>query len=231
MDFLAIDGNSIMNRAFYGIKELNNSEGQPTNAIYGFLNIMLKLVKEIDPQYVAVAFDVKAPTFRVKQYEQYKANRHPAPDALISQLKIIKEILILMGYQVIEKPGFEADDILGTLAGLAKINDDLNFIIVTGDKDSLQLIKDNVKVKIMTTKFGKPITTDYDEETIISQYKVTPKELIDVKALMGDKSDNIPGVAGIGEKTALALISKYHNIDNIYDNIMTLQEKDALKKS
>lgn len=229
MNFLAIDGNSIMNRAFYGIKSLSNSSGQPTNAIYGFLNIFLKLINEIDPEYVAIAFDVKAPTFRSKQYDKYKATRHSTPNELLSQMTIIKKILSLMGYTTIEKPGFEADDILGSLSCLTSSIKDLKFTIVTGDKDSFQLIRENVSVKMMSTKFGSPVSTDYNIDEIVKQYNVSPNELIDVKALMGDQSDNVPGAAGIGEKTALSLISKYHNIENIYNNIETIDEKISLK--
>lgn len=229
MKFLIIDGNSILNRAFYGIKTLSNKSGQPTNAIYGFLNILLKLLDDIKPTYIAVAFDVKYPTFRVKQYRHYKSTRKPTPDDLTSQMPIIKKILTLMGYCTIEKPGFEADDILGTLSKATKLTNDIECIIATGDKDSLQLVDDNVIVKIMSTKFGSPITTDYNKNTILKKYNVTPLELIDVKALMGDTSDNIPGVAGIGEKTALSLIAKYHNIETIYNNITTIAEKPTLK--
>ena len=229
MKFLIIDGNSILNRAFYGIKNLSNKSGQPTNAIYGFLNIFLKLLDEVNPTYVAVAFDVKAPTFRVKQYSEYKSTRKPTPDDLISQIPIIKKILMLMGYCTIEQPGFEADDILGTLSKIAELNNNIECVIATGDKDSLQLTNDNITVKIMSTKFGSPVTTNYSKNTIIEKYNVTPSELIDVKALMGDASDNIPGVTGIGEKTAFSLISKYHNIENIYNNITTIPEKPTLK--
>ena len=218
MKLLAIDGNSIANRAFYGVRSLTNSAGQPTNAIYGFLNILLKLIGEISPDFVAVAFDVKAPTFRSKQYDKYKANRSQTPSELLSQISKIKEILKLMGYLVIEKPGFEADDILGTLSNLTQTNKDLEYIIVTGDKDLFQLIKKNITVKMMSTKSGAPVTTDYNVDDIIKKYNIKPKQLIDVKALMGDRSDNIPGVAGIGEKTALSLVTKYNNLENIYNN-------------
>ena len=229
MKLLAIDGNSIANRAFYGVRSLTNSLGQPTNAIYGFLNILLKLVSEINPEFVAVAFDVKAPTFRSKQYDKYKANRTPTPSELLSQLIKIKEILKLMGYTVIEKPGFEADDILGTLGNLTQTNKDLEYIIVTGDKDIFQLIKKNITVKMMSTKSGAPVTTDYNVDDIIKKYNIKPEQLIDVKALMGDRSDNIPGVLGVGEKTALSLINKYNNLETIYNNLETLEEKVSLK--
>ncbi len=230
MTFLIIDGNSIINRAFYGIKSLYNSFGQPTNAIYGFLNILIKLISQIKPEYAAVAFDVKAPTFRSKKYNQYKATRHPTPDELLKQFEPIQKILNAMGIVTIEKPGFEADDILGTLANITKTNKDLKCFIVTGDKDSLQLVNKNVTVKIMSTKIGTPISTDYDVKTVVEKYGISPSEFIDFKALMGDKSDNVPGLSGIGEKTALALISKYHNIEYIYENIDNIDEKINLKR-
>lgn len=230
MTFLIIDGNSIMNRAFYGIKSLYNSFGQPTNAIYGFLNILIKLISQIKPEYAAVAFDVKAPTFRSEKYNLYKATRHPTPDELLKQFEPIKRILNAMGIVTIEKPGFEADDILGTLANITKTSKNLKCFVITGDKDSLQLVNENVTVKIMSTKMGTPTSTNYDVKTVMEKYSISPNELIDFKALMGDKSDNIPGISGIGEKTALSLISKYHNIEYIYENIDEIDEKICLKK-
>lgn len=229
MNLLAIDGNSIANRAYYGVKSLTNSCGKPTNAIYGFLNILLKLVNETKPEFVVVAFDVKAPTFRVKQYDKYKANRLPTPDDLLSQIIEIKKILKLMGYHILEKSGFEADDILGTLSNLTEKNKELKYIIVTGDKDIFQLIKENITVKMMSTKYSSPTTIDYNLEDIIKKYNIKPEQLIDVKALMGDRSDNIPGVVGIGEKTALSLVSKYNNIEYIYNNLENLEESLSIK--
>ena len=230
LTFLTIDGNSLMNRAFYGVKSLTNSAGQPTNAIYGFLNILLKLINEIKPSYLAVAFDVKAQTFRSEQYKEYKATRQPTPNELLSQFSIIKKILKLMGFVVIEKPGFEADDILGTLAECSKKQNQLKVVVATGDKDLLQLVSENTVVKIMSTKFGTPVTTDYGVSEFFEKFGILPEQFVDVKALMGDKSDNIPGVKGIGEKIAFALISKYQNIENIYQNLETLKEKDSLKR-
>ncbi len=229
MKFLAIDGNGLVNRAFYGVKLLTNRVGQPTNAIHGFLNTFLKLTKEIKPDYIAVAFDVKAPTFRVKRYAEYKATRQPTPNELLSQMKIIKEILKLMGCAVIEKPGFEADDILGTLATFADTERDLEMVIVTGDTDILQLVNEKVLVRVIHSQFKTTVNTNYNVATVVEKYNVAPKQLIDLKALMGDSSDNIPGARGIGKKIAVSLISKYHDVENIYDNLEFLDEKVTLK--
>ncbi len=226
MRLLVIDGNSIVNRAFYGIKLLTNKEGQFTNGIYGFMNILIKLKEECQPDRVAIAFDLKAPTFRHKMYEEYKAGRKGMPDELRSQMPILKDLLSALGYKVVEKEGYEADDILGTLSVQCK-GDDLCFI-ATGDRDSLQLISDNTKVLLASTKMGKAITTVYDKEKLTEEYGVEPKGMIEIKALMGDSSDNIPGVAGVGQKTAGDLIKNYGSIDYIYEHIEELDIKKGV---
>ncbi len=226
MRLLVIDGNSIINRAFYGIKLLTNKEGQFTNGIYGFMNILIKLKEECQPDRAAVAFDLKAPTFRHKMYEEYKAGRKGMPDELRSQMPILKELLTALGYKVVEKEGYEADDILGTLSAQCK-GDDLCFI-ATGDRDSLQLVSDNTKVLLASTKMGKAVTTVYDKEKLMEEYGVEPKGMIEIKALMGDSSDNIPGVAGVGQKTAGDLIRNYGSIDYIYEHIEELDIKKGV---
>lgn len=228
MKLLVIDGNSIVNRAFYGIKLLTTKSGEYTNAIYGFLNILLKLEDICAPDAVAVAFDVHAPTFRHKMYDEYKAGRHGMPDELRTQMPVLKEILHDLGYSTLEKEGWEADDILGTLADVCRKNGDECFI-ATGDRDSLQLAHGGVKVLLARTKMGQAVTDVYDETAIMEEYGVTPAELIQVKALQGDSSDNIPGVAGVGAKTALDLIQRFHNIDYIYENLDTLDIKPGVK--
>lgn len=228
MKLLVIDGNSIVNRAFYGIKLLTTKKGEYTNAIYGFLNIMLKLKEACQPDAVAVAFDVHAPTFRHKMYDAYKAGRHGMPDELRSQMPVLKDLLHSIGIKTLEKEGWEADDILGTLAQACRENGNECFI-ATGDRDSLQLAHDGVKVFLARTKMGQAVTDIYDENKIMEEYGVTPQELIQVKALQGDSSDNIPGVAGVGAKTALDLISRFHTIDYIYENLDELDIKPGVK--
>ncbi len=218
---LVIDGNSIINRAFYGImgsKMLMTADGTYTNAVYGFLAILFKELEDIKPEYLAIAFDLKAPTKRHQLYSEYKANRHGMPDELASQMPILKNVLKAMNIKIIEKEGYEADDILGTLANLGKEND-LEVFLLTGDRDSFQLIDKNVKVRIPRTKNGKTETEDYTIEKINEEYGLNPIDLIEVKGLMGDNSDNIPGVPGVGEKTALSLIRQFKTIDNVYKNI------------
>lgn len=211
MKLLAIDGNSIMNRAFYGIKMLSNKSGTYTNAITGFMNIYLSVVNDISPDSVAVAFDLRAPTFRHKAVESYKANRHGMPDELARQMPIIKELLTALGIKIVECEGFEADDILGTLSKLCADTNGECYVL-TGDRDSLQLINDSVTVLLHTTKG----TVRYNEEKFTEDYGIKPIELIDLKALMGDSSDNISGVKGIGEKTATQLIKDYHTVEGLY---------------
>ena len=228
MKLLVIDGNSIVNRAFYGIKLLTTKQGEYTNAIYGFLNILLKLQEMSSPDAVAVAFDVHAPTFRHKMYDAYKAGRHAMPEELRAQMPVLKNLLHLLGYQTIECEGWEADDILGTLAAVCRDNGDECFI-ATGDRDSLQLAHGGVKVLLARTKQGQAVTDVYDENAIVEEYGVTPHQLIQVKALQGDSSDNIPGVQGVGPKTALDLISRFGTIDDIYKNLDTLDIKSGVK--
>ncbi len=228
MKLLAIDGNSIINRAFYGIRLLSNSKGVHTNAVYGFINILNKLVNEEAPDGVAVAFDLKVPTFRHEKYSEYKAGRKPMPEELREQIPLLKEWLSLYGYHVLEAPGFEADDILGTLARACEESGG-SCVIATGDRDSLQLISDSVKVLLSATKAGKPEIIAYDKEALFEKYGLTPEQMIELKALMGDQSDHIPGVAGVGEKTATDLIKKFGSVDNLYENIDSSEIKDSVR--
>ncbi len=228
MKLLAVDSNSVLNRAYYGIKPLTTKDGVYTNAIYGFLNIMFKIFDEVNPDAVAFAFDLKAPTFRHKRYDGYKATRKGMPEELAMQLPLIKEILEYMGYSIVECEGYEADDILGTLASACE-DSGCDCVIATGDRDSLQLVSNMVNVRLATTKMGRPHSDIYDVAAIEEKYGVLPKQLIDVKALMGDTSDNIPGVAGIGEKTALALISEFKTLDGVYENIESSIIKPAAR--
>lgn len=228
MKYLVLDGNSILNRAFYGIKMLSNKKGQMTNGIYGFLSTLQKLLSEVSPDAVAVAFDLPKPTFRHKMYDGYKASRKGMPEELASQLPILKEILVAMGYKLITCEGYEADDILGTFAKYCE-NKGYECTLATGDRDCLQLVSDHVFVRIAKTKFGKAESILYDKNKIKEDYNVTPAQLIDIKALQGDASDCIPGVKGVGEKTAKILIEKYESIENIYNNIENLDIKPNLK--
>ena len=211
---LVIDGNSILNRAFYGVKLLSNKNGLYTNAIFGMINIINKQVEAVKPDYAAVAFDLKAPTFRHKMYDAYKAGRHAMPDELRDQFPYAKRVLYEMGFAVLEKEGYEADDILGTLAKMAE-DRDVHAYVLTGDRDSLQLITDKTTVLLATNKD----TLTMDRAAFFEKYGVESSQFVDVKALMGDSSDNIPGVAGVGEKTALKLISDFGSLDNIYANL------------
>ncbi len=218
---VVIDGNSILNRAFYGImssKMLQTADGTYTNAVYGFLAIMFKLLEDVNPNYLAVAFDVKQPTKRHEMYKEYKGTRKGMPDELAVQLPIIKEVLEAMNIKVIEKPGYEADDILGTLAKYFE-KQGIEVTLLTGDRDSFQLASDKITIRIPRTKGGKTETENFDKNKILEVYGIEPTELIEVKGLMGDTSDNIPGVPGIGEKTALNLIKEYKTIDNIYNKL------------
>ena len=224
---LILDSNSILNRAFYGVRYLSAKDGTPTNAIYGFLNILLKLIKEQEPDYICAAFDVKAPTFRHKQYEGYKAQRKPMPEGLAAQMPLAKDVLRAMGVTILEKEGYEADDIIGTVARLCE-ESEISCFIATGDKDDLQLASDKTKVILTVTKSGYNETIIYDNKAVKEKYHVTPTEFIDVKALMGDPSDNIPGVKGVGEKTAMSLIEKHHSIEYIYENIDGIGLKGAM---
>ena len=223
-----IDGNSLINRAFYAMPLLTDKQGRFTNAVYGFMNMFTKMVTELKPTHVAVAFDLKAPTFRHNMYAEYKAGRKGMPEELHSQMPILKEWLNLAGYTCIECEGYEADDILGTLSHLCEQSGN-ECVISTGDRDSLQLISDKTRVLLAATKMGKPEIINYDKTALFEKYGLTPQEMIELKALMGDSSDNIPGVAGVGEKTATDLISRFHNIDYIYDNLSELDIKDGVR--
>lgn len=229
MKLLAIDGNSIINRAFYGIKLLTAKDGTYTNAVYGFINILNRLTELEKPDGVAVAFDLKAPTFRHKKYAEYKAGRKGMPEELAQQMPIMKEWLILAGYTCVECETYEADDILGTLAALCEKSGN-ECVIATGDRDSLQLVSDTTRVLLAATKMGKPEIINYDKAALFERYGLTPPEMIELKSLMGDSSDNIPGVAGVGEKTATDLITRFHSIDNIYESLETLDIKESVRK-
>ncbi len=217
---LLIDGNSIMNRAFYGImgNKMLSSNGKYTNAVYGFLAILFKNLEDINPDYIAVSFDLKAKTARHKLYEGYKANRHGMPEELAQQMPMIKDVLKAMNIDIVEKEGFEGDDILGTLSKYGE-KQGLEVIILSGDRDTFQLATDKVKIYIPRTKGGKTETEIYDKNTILEEYGLEPKQLIEVKGLQGDTSDNIPGVPGIGSKSAISLIQKYGTIENLYKKI------------
>ena len=228
MKLLAIDGNSIINRAFYGIKLLTTKDGRFTNAVYGFINILNRLKETEQPDGIAVAFDLKAPTFRHLKYAEYKAGRHATPPELLEQFAPLKEWLRAMGYSVIECEGYEADDILGTLAEACEKSGN-ECVIATGDRDSLQLIGDRVRVVLSATRMGAPEIISYDKAALFEKYGLTPEQMIDLKALMGDSSDNIPGVAGVGEKTATDLITRFGNIDYIYEHLEELDIKAGVK--
>ncbi len=221
-----IDGHSILNRAFYGMPELTNSEGIHTNAVYGFLNILFKILDEEKPEYLAVAFDVHHPTFRHDMYSEYKGTRKPMPEELREQVPLMKEVLTAMGIKIMELPGFEADDILGTVAKRSE-KAGIEVSVVSGDRDLLQLASENICIRIPKTKHGSTTIENYKEKDVIESMGVTPVEFIDVKALMGDTSDNIPGVPGIGEKTAYSIISEYHSIENAYANIESIKPNRA----
>ncbi|NTV89780.1 MAG: DNA polymerase I [Clostridiales bacterium] len=229
---MAVDGNSILNRAFYGLqgqKILTTSGGLHTNAVYGFLNILNKFIEEEKPTYLCVAFDLKAPTFRHLEFEAYKANRKGMPEELAEQVPVMKEVLDAMGIARIELAGFEADDILGTVSQCAE-NIGIETIIITGDRDSLQLASGLTRIKLPITRAGRTETEEYDGEGVFSHYGVTPAQFIDVKGLMGDQSDNIPGVPGIGEKTALELIKRFGSIDAIYENLESVEKNGVRNK-
>jgi len=221
-----IDGHSILNRAFYGVPDLSNGKGLHTNAIYGFLNILFKILEEENPDYLAVAFDVKAPTFRHEIFKEYKGTRKPMPDELREQVPVMKDVLRAMNVVIVEQAGLEADDILGTLAKRAEA-DGMEVALVSGDRDLLQIATDVIKIRIPKTKQGKTEIEDYYAEDVKSAYQVTPLQFIELKALMGDTSDNIPGVPKIGEKTATSLMVEYGSIDNIYANIDSITKKSV----
>ena len=216
-----VDGNSIMNRAFYGImgsKMLTTKDGKYTNAVYGFLAIMFKILDDIKPEYLAVAFDLKGPTARHELYKEYKANRHGMPEELAEQMPVIKDVLRAMNIDIIEKQGYEGDDILGTLAKYGE-KQGLDVVILSGDRDTFQLASDHITIRIPRTKGGKTETEDYNRAKVLEEYGLEPEQLIEVKALQGDTSDNIPGVPGVGPKTAVSLIQRYHTVEELYKKV------------
>ena len=225
---LILDGNSIINRAFYGVRLLSNGNGQYTNGVYGFLNIFLKILEETEYDYQAVAFDLRAPTFRHKMYDAYKAQRKGMPEELAEQMPYLKNVLKLMGIPILECEGYEADDIIGTVSKMCEEHNTA-CVILTGDKDDLQLASDLVTVRLVVTKGGNTETNDFNGKGVLEKMNVTPEAFIDVKALMGDTSDNIPGVPGIGEKTAFSLIAEYGSLDGVMHTLMIL--KAQKKKS
>lgn len=229
MKLMMIDGNSIVNRAFYGIRMLNAPDGTPTNGIYGFISILQKLLDEEKPDGLCVAFDLRAPTFRHLQYDGYKAQRKGMPEELAVQMPILKQVLDTMGIMRVEQEGYEADDLLGTMSRLCEKSGH-SCVIVTGDKDSFQLITDSTRVLHVKTRMGQTETISYTPERFFEEYGFQPPRMVDLKALMGDASDNIPGVAGVGEKTALDLIRRFDSVENIYSSLDTLDVKDSIRK-
>lgn len=223
-----IDGHSILNRAFYGVPDLTNAQGLHTNAVYGFLNIMFKILEEEKPEYLTVAFDVHAPTFRHKMYEQYKGTRKPMAEELRQQVPVMKEVLQAMQVRIIEQPGLEADDLLGTLSKRCE-QAGMDVVIISGDRDLLQLATEKVKIRIPKTRQGRTEVEDYYAVDVKERYQVTPKEFIDLKALMGDTSDNIPGVPSIGEKTATKIITAYGSVENAYAHVQEITPPRASK--
>ena len=218
MKIMAIDGNSILNRAFYGVRQLSNHEGLPTNAVYGFLATLFKLQDDEKPDRTVVCFDVKEKTFRHLKFDSYKATRKGMPDELAAQLPLIKDVLDAMGIVRCELPGYEADDLLGTISRRADENGD-QCVVVTGDRDSLQLVGGGTTVRLVTTKMGQTAYDSYDTEAFREKYGFDPIYLIDLKALMGDSSDNIPGVPGIGEKTAMQLLHDFGSLEGVYEHL------------
>ena len=224
-----IDGHSILNRAFYGVPDLSNAEGLHTNAIYGFLNIMLKILEEENPGYLAVAFDVHAPTFRHELYAEYKGTRKPMPEELRQQVPVMKEVLAAMGSCTVEQAGLEADDILGTLAKRGE-RDGMEVALVSGDRDLLQIAGEHIKIRIPKTKGGRTEIEDYYAKDVLAAWQVTPEQFVDLKALMGDSSDNIPGVPKVGPKTAQELMTRFGSLDNIYAHLDEVTKK-SIKES
>ena len=223
---LLIDGHSILNRAYYGLPNLTNWEGLHTNAVYGFLNIMTKVLEEEKPEYLAVAFDLHAPTFRHKMYDAYKGTRKPMPEELREQVPLIKEVLTAMGVAIVTKEGYEADDLLGTIAGMAE-KKGMDATILSGDRDLLQLATDHVLIRIPKTKGGKTEVEDYHAKEVLETYQVTPPQIIELKALMGDTADNIPGIPGVGEKTATKIIAAYGSIENAHEHLEEIKPNKA----
>ncbi|MDI3501858.1 MAG: polymerase, partial [Thermoanaerobacter sp.] len=220
--FLVIDGSSLMYRAYYALPMLTTSEGLHTNALYGFTMMLIKLIEEEKPDYIAIAFDKKAPTFRHKEYQDYKATRQAMPEELAEQVDLLKEIIEGFNIKILELEGYEADDIIGTISKLAE-EKEMEVLVVTGDRDALQLVSDKVKVKI--SKKGITQMEEFDEKAVLERYEITPHQFIDLKGLMGDKSDNIPGIPNIGEKTAIKLLKDFGTIENLLQNLSQLKGK------
>ena len=218
MKLLILDGNSVINRAFFVVRQQNTRDGLYTHAIYGFLNILEKVEKEEQPEAICVSFDLHGPTFRHLKYDGYKANRHGMPEELAMQMPVMKDVLRAMNIPIYECQGWEADDVIGTVGKICS-NNGWECVIVTGDRDSLQLIDENVRVKLVISKPGQTTATLYTEEKFREEYGFEPKKLVDLKALMGDSSDNIPGVAGVGPKTAKELLAKFGRLDGVYENL------------
>ena len=207
-----IDGHSILNRAFYGLPDLSNSEGLHTNAVYGFLNIMLKILEEEKPDYLTVAFDEHQPTFRHEMYQEYKGTRKKMPDELREQVPLIQDVLQAMGVRIVKQGGLEADDILGTIARQAE-RDGMEVSLVSGDRDLLQLATENILIRIPKTKRGGTEIENYHTQEVVDKYGLTPSQIVDLKGLMGDSSDNIPGVPGVGEKTAVKILTAFPTVE------------------
>jgi len=229
MKLLILDGNSVINRAFFGVRPLTTREGLYTHAVYGFLNILEKMEKEEQPEAICVAFDLHGPTFRHKQYNLYKANRHGMPEELAMQMPVMKDVLRAMNIPIYECQGWEADDVIGTVGKICS-NNQWECVIVTGDRDSLQLIDENVHVKLVISKGGQTSATLYDRQKFMEEYGFEPKKMVDLKALMGDSSDNIPGVAGIGPKTASDLLLKFGSLDGVYENLQDPSIRPKLRE-
>jgi len=229
MKLLILDGNSVINRAYFGVRPLTTREGIYTNAIYGFLNILEKIEKEEQPEAICVAFDLHGPTFRHLKYDLYKANRHGMPEELAMQMPLMKQVLTAMNIPIYQCQGWEADDVIGTVGKICS-NNEWECVIVTGDRDSLQLIDENVHVKLVITKAGQTTATLYDREKFVEEYGFEPKKMIDLKALMGDSSDNIPGVAGVGPKTATDLLMKFGSLDGVYENLQDASIRPKLRE-
>ena len=224
-----VDGHSILNRAFYGMPDLTNAAGLHTGAVFGFLNILFKILDEENADYLTVAFDVHAPTFRHEAYKAYKGTRRPMPEELREQVPLVKKVLRSMGIQIREQAGLEADDILGTLARRGE-EEGMEVTVLSGDRDLLQIATEHTCVRIPKTKQGQTVIENYYAEDVLREYRVTPKAFIDVKALMGDSSDNVPGVPKVGEKTATQLIVDYGSMDGVYEHLDEIK-KPALKKN
>ena len=229
MKLLILDGNSVINRAYFGVKPLTTREGLYTHAIYGFLNILDRMEKEEQPDAVCVAFDLHGPTFRHLQYDGYKATRHGMPEELRQQMPVMKDVLRAMNIPIYECQGWEADDVIGTVGRICS-NNGWECVVVTGARDSLQLIDENVHIKLVITKGGQTTATLYTREKFREEYGFEPKKLIDLKALMGDSSDNIPGVAGVGPKTASDLLLKFGDLDGVYANLQDPSIRPKLRE-